>query len=503
MRPPVIVSAPAAASLFNSDVTFTASVADDASGVERVEFRVNGGAWTRMAIEDAAAGRYTARMPVDPATAEGSHLVTVRAFDRAGNGDDSSSTDTNPVTTGFVVDVTPPAIGIAGVENGQTYPAAVTPVITVTDQHAVSFEARLNTAPFASGTVVSAAGQHVLAVTARDAAGNVASRTLQFTIGEGQEPPVAHAGSDRTVDEGAAVALDGSASRDPQNRPLTFAWRQLSGAAVGLDNSDPARPTFVAPPVPRAGDTLVFELIVHNGAAASAPATVAVAVRNVNEPPVADNKAVSTTEDTPAQVTMSGSDPDDDPAILSFVVTVAPVHGELTGSGATLTYTPAPDFHGTDTFAYKASDGLDQSDAATVTVTVTPVNDAPIANAGGDQSIEEGQRVTLNGSGSTDVDGDPLIYQWKQIAGRSVTLDLGDPARPWFVAPDVPRDGETLTFQLTVRDGQFVSAPATVNVRVKDLTARRSPMPGRRSRYARTPSSRSTAGPATIPTRIP
>jgi hypothetical protein len=96
-----------------------------------------------------------------------------------------------------------------------------------------------------------------------------------------------------------------------------------------------------------------------------------------------------------------------------------------------------------------------------VTLPVTPINDPPVAHAGADQVVEEGTRVALDGSGSADVDGDRLTFAWTQIAGTTVTLDLADPAQPVFTAPDVPRDGETLTFQLVVNDGQVASEPAT------------------------------------------
>jgi PKD domain len=105
-----------------------------------------------------------------------------------------------------------------------------------------------------------------------------------------------------------------------------------------------------------------------------------------------------------------------------------------------------------------------------VDITVLNVNNLPIADAGPDQAVNEGTLVTLDGSGSRDPDGEPLTtYQWTQVAGDPVSLNLADPAHPTFTAPTVPRGGATLTFELTVSDGSATSAPDSVNVSVKDV----------------------------------
>ena len=95
-----------------------------------------------------------------------------------------------------------------------------------------------------------------------------------------------------------------------------------------------------------------------------------------------------------------------------------------------------------------------------------PANQAPIADAGADQTVDEGTTVELDASGSSDPDGDSLSYDWTQTAGTSVSLTDADTATPSFTAPDVGTD-ETLGFEVTVSDGE-ASDSDVVNVTVED-----------------------------------
>lgn len=115
-------------------------------------------------------------------------------------------------------------------------------------------------------------------------------------------------------------------------------------------------------------------------------------------------------------------------------------------------------------FAYGSWDGQ-----VVVARNPFPGNRRPTAGAGLDQTVDEGGLVTLNGSGSNDPDEDPLTYTWTQLAGPPVDLNLADPARPTFIAPQVPPGGATLTFQLVVNDGSMDSAPDTVDITVSNV----------------------------------
>jgi len=318
-------------------------------------------------------------------------------------------------------------------------------------------------------------GTYVLELTADDTAlqGSDTVTIVVQAAPPANVAPTADAGPDQSgIFTGATVTLDGSGSSDADGDPLTYAWTLTTspaGSAAVLSDATAVAPTFNADLV----GSYVAELVVNDGTVDSAPDTVTIVVEAAppgNSAPIADAGPDQAGISQGATVTLDGSsssDPDADPLTYAWILTTVPAGSAAVLSDATVV---APTFTADLVGSYVAelvvNDGT--VDSASDTVTITVDNAAPIADAGPDQSgLAEGATVTLDGSGSSDPDADPLTYAWTLTtipAGSSAVLSDATLVGPTFDA-DLPG---TYVAELVVNDGSVDSAPDTVTVAIND-----------------------------------
>ena len=144
-------------------------------------------------------------------------------------------------------------------------------------------------------------------------------------------------------------------------------------------------------------------------------ATVDVTVTPANDPPVADNDTLTVAEDagpTVVNVLAGDSDPENDALDISAVTQGAKGAVVITGGGSGLTYDPATNATGADRFTYTVSDGNGGTDIGTVTVTITPANDPPVADNDTLTVAEDAGPTVVNVlAGDSDPEGDDPGHQ--------------------------------------------------------------------------------------------
>lgn len=156
---------------------------------------------------------------------------------------------------------------------------------------------------------------------------------------------------------------------DPDGDSLIFSIFPQPYYGTVINNFDDIF-TYTPNPGFHGGDTFTYRA--SDDMYYSNEATVTITV--INRAPVANDMSFTTYEDTPIRETLNVADPDGDP--LTFFIVSEPSYGTVAiDSVRTFTYTPHPDFHGTDTFTYYAFDGMYYSVMATVTITVNPITD--------------------------------------------------------------------------------------------------------------------------------
>jgi gliding motility-associated-like protein len=280
------------------------------------------------------------------------------------------------------------------------------------------------------------------------------SSSTSVTVVAPNTPPTALDQSvNMTEDTPRAVTLTGT---DPENDPLIFSV--VSPPTHGALTGSPPNLTYTPAADYSGPDSFTF--LVNDGIFSSAaPGTITIAVANVNDNPRAGDLNVTTGEDTPVATTLVASDVDGD--ALVYTIVTPPAHGALTGTAPNLTYTPNADYFGQDLFTFSANDGQANSNTATVSIIITPVNtDAPLADAQNVSTPEETPvAIVLTGS---DADLDALTFQLVTAPAHGTIS--GTPPGLMYKPSANYAGSDSFTFH--ANDGALTSADATVSITV-------------------------------------
>ncbi|MBD2311394.1 DUF4347 domain-containing protein [Desertifilum sp. FACHB-1129] len=295
---------------------------------------------------------------------------------------------------------------------------------------------------------------------ANDGSLNSNLATVILTVDSVNQPPVANdnsysvnANSILTVPVATGVL---SNDTDPENDPLSAILETAPANGNLTLNADGS---FSYTPNPNFTGSDRFTYRANDGSLNSNLATVTLTVDSVNQPPVANENEYTLNQNTVLAVNVADgvlsndTDPENDP--LSAILVSNPTNGTLTlNPDGSFTYTPNPDFSGTDSFTYLANDGTNDSNIVTVSLTVNPVaaNTPPtLVLPIADQTANINQPFSLDISGNfTDADGDTLTYTAQGLPeGLTLDLDTG-------MISGTPIGAAEATFNvtITVNDGR-------------------------------------------------
>ncbi len=295
-------------------------------------------------------------------------------------------------------------------------------------------------------------------VTYLGAPNNSADRTMTVTVSDGGATatgsrvlsfipvndapvlgPVAKPGTEDTVVTFAATDfhavysdVEGAAlSSITVVTPPASGSLSLSGVAVTVGQTIPAANLGNLTYTPVANDTgsKTFTVKASDGVALSEAAVVTISLAAVNDAPLAAAQSVTTAEEVAQAIVLNGTDVEG--SSLTHTVVSPPTKGVLSGTAPNLTYTPNANVNGSDAFTFKVNDGTADSAAATVSILITPVNDAPVvvgASGVASQPLKPDTARIVSLAGSTTIrgiasDGDRIFINHAGLEIRTFGFD--------------------------------------------------------------------------------
>ncbi len=289
---------------------------------------------------------------------------------------------------------------------------------------------------------------------ANDGTTNSNTATVSITVTPVNDPPVANPQSTST-NENTPKSITLVAT-DIDSTALTYSI--VSPPSNGSISAGTGSTRTYTPTNGYSGsDSFTFRA--NDGTTNSNTATVSITVINVNDPPVANPQSVTTAEDTNRSITLTASDPDGDP--LTYSIVSGPSSGTLSGTAPNVTYTPNANYNGSDSFTFRANDGTTNSNTATVSITVTPVNDPPVANPQSTSTNENTPKsITLV---ATDIDSTALTYSIVSPPSNG-SISAGTGSTRTYTPTNGYSGSDSFTFR--ANDGTTNSNTATVSITV-------------------------------------
>ena len=300
-----------------------------------------------------------------------------------------------------------------------------------------------------------------------DNTGLTATRTFTVTVNPVNDVPVAN-DDVSTIAEDTNVTINVLANDTDVDRDTlqVISVGSASHGSVAIDGNSSVKYT----PNSNFNGTDTFTYQVADPSGAGSTATVTVTVTPVNDAPVAHDYSATLDEDSGSHVIdvlANDTDIDTGDTLTIFGVT-QPTHGAVTiGNGSlNVSYIPNLNFNGKDTFTYQAKDSGGLMSTATVTVIVTPVNDAPVANDSTISAIKNAQsRGALS---ANDIDGDALTYRIVSQTDANGTVAITDIHTGAFTYDPANDFTGYASFTFSVNDGTLTSNTATVVIHVVD-----------------------------------
>ena len=370
-------------------------------------------------------------------------------------------------------------------ESGQTVSFTVTadkPAL-FEEQPAISSSGQLTFKPKANAN-----GVATVTVVAKDSEGaSSAAQTFKITITAVNDAPSFTKGANQTVAEDAgAQTVTGWASNITKG-PATATDEASQTLTFTVTNNNP-NIFQVAPAIdatgkltytPKANSSGIATVTVtlkdsggtaNGGKDTSDSQTFTITVTGTNDPPVAGADTATTNEETATTINVlaNDSDPDGDTLTVSTTLITPPTAAmgtAVVNADKTITFTPAQNFSGTATFTYQLEDGHGGVSPGTVTVTVTNVNDAPVAVDDTKTIVEDTASTSIDLlTHDTDADGDTLTVTTKTNPAHGTVTDPNSQGVVTYT-PSANFVG-TDTFTYTISDGHGGTDTATVTITV-------------------------------------